>query len=308
MNRPPRAAGTPAAASSRVTAPKDEALRPAFAKWTARLRRVHHGKWTARLRRVHHGTARQLLGAAIGSDYSSPPADPGEAAMRKIVAAVPGWLGPREQTALYALARAISGRGVIVEIGSWLGKSTICLALGSRAGAGASVYAIDPFAAARGIDTYLEGAGVSDIVKLISACSQAGDLVAAFSDPVELLFIDGSHTFADVRDDFDLWVPKLVEGGFVAMHDTTWSRGPRLVARESIYRSFRFGEARYVPRSLTIARKVRQVPLGGRLRNRSVMARQASLAAAGSALRQGRRLLYAADAYSSDPSRASGRD
>src|SRR5688500_4800072 len=41
---------------------------------------------------------------------------------------VGGWLSPREQQALYALARW--SPGPILEIGPWLGRSTVCLARG----------------------------------------------------------------------------------------------------------------------------------------------------------------------------------
>ena len=56
---------------------------------------------------------------------------------------VEGWLTEEESQTLYGLARACSGRGAIVELGSWKGRSTVSLALGSKAGAGAPVYAID---------------------------------------------------------------------------------------------------------------------------------------------------------------------
>ena len=57
---------------------------------------------------------------------------------------IDGWLTPREGNLLQRLARECSGRGVIVEIGSWKSKSTIRLAAGSMEGAAAAVYAIDP--------------------------------------------------------------------------------------------------------------------------------------------------------------------
>ncbi|MCS6951010.1 MAG: class I SAM-dependent methyltransferase, partial [bacterium] len=57
---------------------------------------------------------------------------------------VEGWLTVEEGELLYQLARACKGKGVIVEIGSFKGKSTIWLAKGSLAGAGVRVFAIDP--------------------------------------------------------------------------------------------------------------------------------------------------------------------
>ena len=68
-------------------------------------------------------------------------------AIERTVAGIGGWLTPKEGRLLYDLARRCTGRGVIVEIGSWKGKSTIWLANGSRRGAGVKVYAIDPHTA-----------------------------------------------------------------------------------------------------------------------------------------------------------------
>lgn len=53
-------------------------------------------------------------------------------------------LTPNEGEYLHRLARLDPGNGVIVEIGSWKGKSTILLALGSMEVGGEKVYAIDP--------------------------------------------------------------------------------------------------------------------------------------------------------------------
>lgn len=57
---------------------------------------------------------------------------------------VPGMLSQNEGEYLYHLAQLNPAKGVIVEIGSWKGKSTICLALGSMAVSGEKVYAVDP--------------------------------------------------------------------------------------------------------------------------------------------------------------------
>jgi len=59
-------------------------------------------------------------------------------------AAVEGWLARAEGKLLYRLAKRCTGRGVIVEIGSWKGKSTIWLASGSRAASRSKVHSIDP--------------------------------------------------------------------------------------------------------------------------------------------------------------------
>jgi hypothetical protein len=47
---------------------------------------------------------------------------------------IEGWLKIEEAAALYRLARRLPPDSTIVEIGSWKGKSTYCLARGLRKG------------------------------------------------------------------------------------------------------------------------------------------------------------------------------
>jgi predicted O-methyltransferase YrrM len=57
---------------------------------------------------------------------------------------VPGWLDEPSARLLYQLARGGPGEGVIVEIGSAWGRSTIYLGRGTRAGRRERVFSIDP--------------------------------------------------------------------------------------------------------------------------------------------------------------------
>jgi predicted O-methyltransferase YrrM len=96
--------------------------------------------------------------------------------VKEIANRIEGWLSDSEGEFLYKSARGVSGRGVIVGIGSFKGKSTIWLAKGSKDGDRAKVYAIDPHTGSsehrkRGdvwtFDHFrenLEMAGVDDIV------------------------------------------------------------------------------------------------------------------------------------------------
>jgi MMP 1-O-methyltransferase len=197
------------------------------------------------------------------------------APVKELIKDVPGWLSDEEGEALFELARACTGRGVIVEIGSWKGKSTICLGLGSRAGSGVPIFAVDPHADYRHGDfkENIERAGIADLVTPLKGLSQL--VVDGFDQPIELLFVDGSHEEDDVREDFDKWVPKVVEGGVVAFHDTTWHPGVRRVVAEKIYASRGFKDVRFVIGSTTVARKVTQNTWRDRLHARRVQATKA---------------------------------
>jgi MMP 1-O-methyltransferase len=214
-----------------------------------------------------------------------------ESKVKPLIADVPGWLTDEEGEALYELARACSGKGVIVEIGSWKGKSTVCLGLGSRAGASVPVYAVDPHADYRFGDfkDNVERAGIQELVRPVASLSQAA--ADGFDEPIELLFVDGSHEYDLVLEDFEKWVPKVVEGGWVAFHDTTWTAGPRKVVGPGIYRSRRFKDARFVVGSTTVARKVERNGFADRARNRYVLGVKTAFWLGSTALKKQRRLL-----------------
>ena len=211
--------------------------------------------------------------------------------VKPLIADIPGWLTDEEGEALYELARSCRGDGVIVEIGSWKGKSTVCLGLGSQAGRSVPIYAIDPHADYRFGDfkTNVERAGITDLVHPIASLSQAA--AAAFDQPIELLFVDGSHEYDLVLEDFEQWVPKVVDGGWVAFHDTTWTKGPRKVVGAAVYRSRRFKDVRFVVGSTTVARKVGRNSAFDRARNRYVLGVKTAFWLGSSALKKQRRLL-----------------
>src|ERR1044072_7191894 len=110
--------------------------------------------------------------------------------LRRRLDALPGWLSYEEGETLYDLARVSTGRGVIVEIGSWKGKSTACLGLGSRAGSGVKIFAVD-----RHTDgTFPEwernvaAAEIQDLVTPLKGLSQ--EVVAGFSEDIAVLSVD----------------------------------------------------------------------------------------------------------------------
>jgi MMP 1-O-methyltransferase len=215
------------------------------------------------------------------------------AAVKELIKDVPGWLSDEEGEALYELAQECTGKGVIVEIGSWKGKSTICLALGSRAGNSVRIYAVDPHADYRHgeFKDNIDRAGIADLVTPVQGLSQ--QVADEFDEPIELLFVDGSHEEADVREDFEKWVPKVVDRGIVAFHDTTWHDGPRKVVAEKIFGSHQFRDVRFVIGSTTVAQKVPHNTPYDRLHARRVQAMKAIFGAVSRLLKQRREWLPA---------------
>lgn len=190
--------------------------------------------------------------------------------VRRLLEGVDGWLEDDEGAVLYRLARACRGRGAIVEIGSWMGRSTIWLASGARAAGCDPIYAVDPHVGAAEHRNQLDGgsslqallenvrhAGLEHHVEpVVSTSVEAG---RAFSDPVELVFIDGNHEYEAALTDFQTWFPKVIRGGVMAFHDASpnvpESDGARRVVRQHVELSGDFYPIRSVHR-LLYARKL----------------------------------------------------
>jgi len=199
----------------------------------------------------------------------------------------PGMLTYGEVDCLYRLGQINHCQGVIVEIGSWKGKSTIALARGAAKVHNEKIYAIDPHAV-QPEEGYFEDtradflanikkAGVEDrVVPMIMTSEEAA---RGWNQPIRLLWIDGDHRYEPTKLDFTLWVPHLVEGGILAMHDTIRKKGPKRVLWENVFRSGRFQEIAIVD-NITAVRKVRRASLIGRLRNYLTLAFRAIYIAA----------------------------
>lgn len=200
-------------------------------------------------------------------------------AIKELTSRVDGWLGDGEGRLLYTLAKNCPSNNVIVEIGSWKGKSTIWLGKGSQAGHNVKVYAIDPHVGSeehakdgKEVWTFdefkknIEGAQVDDVIVPIVKTSK--DAVTDIVEPVGLVFIDGAHDYESVKLDFELWSPKIVDGGIVVFHDTDWP-GVRKVVKDLVCKSRSFGNAGFET-SIIFAQKVRKNTLKDRAFNRYV--------------------------------------
>jgi predicted O-methyltransferase YrrM len=135
---------------------------------------------------------------------------------------------------LYGLARSLRPK-VCVEIGSARGKSACAVGLALRRIGGGKLYAIDPHSTTDWNDTdsvdtltimkaHLEKAGVTDYVEIIRKTS--GEAAKGWDKKIDLIFIDGDHSYEGVKADWDLFLPHLSEFAVVVFHDTIWDLRP----------------------------------------------------------------------------------
>jgi MMP 1-O-methyltransferase len=195
--------------------------------------------------------------------------------MPRLAKEVGGWFSLEEGIAFHNHAKKVTGKGVIVEIGSWQGKSTIFLAKGSEAGKKMPVYAIDPHIGSEehqkdgSVWTFdifkknMEAFNVDSLVRPIVKMSW--EAAKDFNEKIEFLFIDGAHDYESVKKDIQDWFPRLVVGGTVSFHDSDWP-GVMDAMKAGIYDSQQTRNIRRV-KGTTFADKVEQNTAAERMMN-----------------------------------------
>jgi predicted O-methyltransferase YrrM len=159
----------------------------------------------------------------------------------KAAEAATGFMPEAEGLALHDAAARYAGRGPVLEVGTYCGKSTIYLAAAARE-KGQPVITVDHHhgseenqpgweyhdtslvdPATGRLDTLphlrktLAGAGVEDDV--IVVVGRSADVARLWRTPLGMLFIDGGHTDAAASTDYEGWAPWIAPGGVLAIHD-----------------------------------------------------------------------------------------
>lgn len=137
-----------------------------------------------------------------------------------------------EPEALFGLSHSLSGTGAILEIGTNVGTSTIALALGQQVrGTGRKVYTVDMNRHPQ-LDANLREAGVAEQVEVI--VSTSAELARSWTTPLELLWIDGDHSYPGCLADIGGFARHVVAGGYIALHDFAARMGVPRAVHEAI--------------------------------------------------------------------------
>jgi MMP 1-O-methyltransferase len=136
------------------------------------------------------------------------------------------------------LASNVPPNGIIVEVGSFRGQSAAYLAAGC--GQGVQIYLVDlwsrenievvseenQYAVAglahlKALNEHMNNLGVSK--KIITLRGQSVEFADKWKNitgrKINLLFIDGDHSYEGVKSDFEAWYPHVKRGGMIAFHD-----------------------------------------------------------------------------------------
>lgn len=143
----------------------------------------------------------------------------------KALSSTPGYLHPIEGRFLHWLAGRVPKHGLALEVGSFKGKSTCFIAS-----------SLDPSARLACVDTWLCDAMpyddpndvMSEFLKNVSGYvntiethrGRSVDVAARWARPIDLLFIDGDHSYEGCSADLRSWLGFVKPGGWIAFHDS----------------------------------------------------------------------------------------
>ncbi|HTR79999.1 MAG TPA: class I SAM-dependent methyltransferase [Bacteroidota bacterium] len=169
---------------------------------------------------------------------------------------IDGFLSPLEAIALFNYASLLPRGATACEIGSYKGKSTVCLAKGLLAAGAKKLIAIDAFDASgdpESVNSYVEkrgdlplidqfvknveDMGVRDIIEIKKG--KSNEFVETIPS-LDLLFIDADHSIDGCLADYESYSPKVKMGGLLMFHDYDPRRkdlGPTHVIETTVYPS-----------------------------------------------------------------------
>jgi len=144
-----------------------------------------------------------------------------------------------ERLLLYKLALSLPKNSVFVEIGSYLGASSTFLASAARE-KNSILYCVDTW----GNDAMSEGKKdtFNEFMKntqrfrsvMIPLRGLSEEVAKTFNKKINLLFIDGDHSYKGVKKDVDSWFPRLKNKAIVIFHDVGWAESVQKVISEYV--------------------------------------------------------------------------
>jgi predicted O-methyltransferase YrrM len=152
-----------------------------------------------------------------------------------------GFMPPDEGVALHEAAMGVEVEGPFLEVGSYCGKSGVYIGAAAQA-RGRVLFALDHHRGSEEnqsgwewhepdlvdpevdkMDTLpifrrtIHNAGLEGtVVALVGDSPTVG---SAWATPLALLFIDGGHGHEPAHRDYEIWVPHVVVGGRLLIHD-----------------------------------------------------------------------------------------
>lgn len=146
------------------------------------------------------------------------------------------FISPYEAKYIYEALEELPDKGRLLELGTGQGHSTYIF---SQAKPDWTIYTVDAYGASGtpplmfgGETMTFDGRGVWETGSFIRSRGTGNviQIVGSFDDlpwelPIDVLFIDGSHWYPDVKKDWEKFSPFLTEKGLAIMHDYNYNWG-----------------------------------------------------------------------------------
>jgi len=152
-----------------------------------------------------------------------------------------GFLDRAEGEALHAIAREAGKYGPCLEIGSYCGKSTICIGTACRE-TNSTLFTIDHHTGSEEqqpgeeyfdpdlfdyqtfrvntFTTFRETLQKADLLDTVAPLVCRSDVAArCWKTKLAMVFIDGGHAAETVRLDYESWAHHVMPGGYLVFHD-----------------------------------------------------------------------------------------
>lgn len=200
----------------------------------------------------------------------------------KKIEIIPGWLTNSESYYLFKLVSKLESDDKIIEIGSWLGRSTVTFALGSLAGNSPKIISIDPHTGSSEhkkkygeIDTFdsftKNTKEYGELLMPMKLTSEEAYNKISKSSPdllknIKLIFVDGAHEYEFVKKDYELWFDSLDYNGLIAFHDCYQQIGVHLFTTKLLLLEKNIQFEKYID-TLLVLKKIKHVSASQRILN-----------------------------------------
>jgi predicted O-methyltransferase YrrM len=138
---------------------------------------------------------------------------------------IPGWFGKGDMKALSSLASTLTN-GTIIELGSMHGRSAYCLSMSSPT---SKIFCLDYWSGwmCKTTDGVERSNSIETFKSYTSKCENVTPVQLfldkktepLWEEPVDMVFIDTSHTNPDDWNVIEFWLPKIKKGGIICGHD-----------------------------------------------------------------------------------------
>lgn len=169
-----------------------------------------------------------------------PPADAAIDWIVDMSTTIPGWRAGEEARALAMAAYGLGPNPTIVEVGVYMGRSTVLMAGARRLRGDGRIHCVDPFDCSGdefSVPYYLDGVAKSGAMSLEDVFrtnverwslesmvaihkGTSCDIAAGWHTPIDLLLLDADHSPEGAREVFESWTPFVKRGGIVILDNT----------------------------------------------------------------------------------------